>query len=211
MHFGWKVFGKFVLASAIIVAALAYSVVVTVRYDATIAQLAPKRDTHLLAIEAASELSPEARTAALLELEIVERRYDQAQAAMLSKMWTRNMGFVTGMLIALLGAAFVVAELRVDASEVTGLQMAIKSSSPGLILCTIGSALVVVSLSVTYRVDARDTPVYFRQVESRYETPKEFPQESPDATSAVRETDTNTSTSKGAKNAQDEIRRMLGR
>ena len=43
----------------------------------------------------------------------MQRRNQQASAAMISKLWTRQMGFMTGMLMALIGSAFILGRLEV--------------------------------------------------------------------------------------------------
>jgi hypothetical protein len=45
--------------------------------------------------------------AAVLEADALQRRYHQANANMLARVWTRQLGFITGMLLALVGAAFI--------------------------------------------------------------------------------------------------------
>jgi hypothetical protein len=197
----WKIIGRFSLAAAVVAAALIFSLFAISRYDSLIAEVRSDRTVQALAIKSAEQLAPAERTAALLELEITARRYEQARAAMLSKLWTRSMGFVTGMLIALLGAAFVLGELRIDPAEVSGgtesVKLAISSSSPGLILCALGIALIALSLSIEYRVDAKDVPVYYRPGAGLAEAPEDF-----NSTAAPTEAEVN--------NAEDELRKALG-
>jgi hypothetical protein len=42
-----------------------------------------------------------------LERELIARRYDQVNLTVTTRLWTRLMGFITGMILALVGAAFV--------------------------------------------------------------------------------------------------------
>lgn len=166
MTVDWKIVGRFAMAAAVVLAGLIFSAVAIARYDRIVSAVSTRPAIEGQILRAAGDLPAEARVAALLEAEALGRRYDQAQAAMLSKLWTRNMGFVTGMMLALVGAAFVLGELRIDASQVSGgtetAKIAISSSSPGLILCVLGVVLIVTALNVSYAVNAQDAPVYYR-------------------------------------------------
>jgi len=52
------------------------------------------------------------KTGAMLEQNVIARRYHQANSAMLARIWTRYLGFVTGMILTLVGAIFVLGKLR---------------------------------------------------------------------------------------------------
>ncbi len=104
------------------------------------------------------------KTLALLEADALHRRYHQANATMLARVWTRQLGFLTGMILALVGAAFVLGRLREDAStlevEAKGAKAAIASSSPGLILAALGALLMAVTLAIPFGVETRDLATY---------------------------------------------------
>ena len=55
-----------------------------------------------------------ARDALALEQELVARRYEQANLMLSTSLWTRLMGFITGMILALVGAAFILGKLQED-------------------------------------------------------------------------------------------------
>ncbi len=101
-----------------------------------------------------------------LEHDVVAERYKQATAAVLSRLWTRFMGFLTGMILAFVGAAFVLGKLAEAPTEVkaagSGVSAAIATSSPGLVLAALGAVLMAVSLSVTTTTSGEDRAVYFR-------------------------------------------------
>src|SRR5262249_58461153 len=71
------------------------------------------------------------RAAYSLERELVARRYEQGNLSYLNRLWTRFMGFVTGMILALVGAAFVLGKLVTDKSELeaaaSGMSMTMRS------------------------------------------------------------------------------------
>ncbi len=106
-----------------------------------------------------------ARASYNLERDLVARRYEQANLAFMSRLWTRFMGFVTGMILALVGAAFVLGKLETDRSEVgaeaSGLSVTMRSTSPGLVLAVLGTLLMGLSIALPVTVTVTDGAVYF--------------------------------------------------
>lgn len=100
-----------------------------------------------------------------LERELVARRYEQGNLAFMSRLWTRFMGFVTGMILGLVGAAFVLGKLDTDQSEVEaavkGMSLTMRSTSPGLLLATLGTLLMGLSIALPVDVSIQDAAVYF--------------------------------------------------
>jgi len=105
------------------------------------------------------------RAAYNLERELVARRYEQGNLSYLNRLWTRFMGFVTGMVLALVGAAFVLGKLETDKSELgaaaSGMSMTIRSTSPGLLLAVLGTCLMGLSIALPVTVSVTDAAVYF--------------------------------------------------
>lgn len=67
-------------------------------------------------VEAERLAIQQANTAAALEVNVIERRHHQANVLLMARVWTNYLGFVTGMTIALVGAAFILGQLKeVDA------------------------------------------------------------------------------------------------
>jgi hypothetical protein len=52
------------------------------------------------------------RTLAELERNALERRYHQANVLLMARTWTRYLGFLTGMIMAFVGAAFILGRFR---------------------------------------------------------------------------------------------------
>ena len=52
------------------------------------------------------------KTLSLLEGHAVQQRYHQAKIFLMSRIWTRYLGFITGMTLALVGASFILGKLR---------------------------------------------------------------------------------------------------
>jgi hypothetical protein len=113
------------------------------------------------------------KTTLLLEQELIARRYKQVNSVILARIWTRYLGFLTGMILALVGAFFVLGQLRTDPSTLQakgqGLEAALTTSSPGLVLATLGATLMAISLVVTFEFDTRDLPTYVQPQSSRTE------------------------------------------
>lgn len=112
-----------------------------------------------------------ARAAYALERELVARRYDQATLMLSARLWTRLMGFITGMILALVGAAFVLGKLNEDTSELSGKgntagqewALSLRSSSPGIILAVLGCVLMTLSIAVQGSVSTQDQAIYFQR------------------------------------------------
>lgn len=104
------------------------------------------------------------KTTVLLEQELIARRYKQVNSVILARIWTRYLGFLTGMTLALVGAFFVLGQLRTDKSSLAvkgqGLEAALTTSSPGLLLATLGTILMAISLIVTFDFETRDQATY---------------------------------------------------
>lgn len=98
------------------------------------------------------------KTLAILDVGTMQRRYHQVNAALMARIWTRYMGFVTGMILALLGSVFILGKLQ-DSSEGSP---AARRASAGLIMVTLGVALMIVTIAVNHRIDVTDAPGYLR-------------------------------------------------
>jgi len=117
------------------------------------------------------------KTLALLEADALQRRYRQANSTMLARVWTRQLGFATGMLLALVGAAFVLGRLQEPptrlSGEAQGAKAALESSSPGLVLAVLGTLLMGLALWIPFGVETRDVATYLKP--SAAETPAPRP------------------------------------
>jgi len=104
------------------------------------------------------------KTLVLLEQEAMHLRYQQINATLLLRTWTRYTGFLVGMVLALVGAFFILGRLREETSQISiessGVKGMLTSSSPGLILAVLGMILMVVTLAVKFDFTVNDRPVY---------------------------------------------------
>jgi hypothetical protein len=99
----------------------------------------------------------------VLEDAALRHRYQQNSAIVHARVWTRYMGFLTGMILALTGCVFVLGKLREEVSvsgSAQGLSANLATSSPGLALALAGAVLVGISLYVQVTVETSDSPVY---------------------------------------------------
>lgn len=107
------------------------------------------------------------KTLALLEANALQRRYHQAGVLLISRIWTRYLGFVTGTILALVGAAFILGKLRETTSqfgtESALWKVSMTTASPGLILATLGTILMLTTLATNLEMQVNDGAVYLPQ------------------------------------------------
>lgn len=116
--------------------------------------------------QARGNLTPMLRfeTRALLEARLIEYRNCQASYAVRSRMWIRYLAFVTGLALALIGATFILGQIRIRQSDVSAggesFKASLQTSSPGVLLAAFGTALIIVALVVRSDVELSDGVVY---------------------------------------------------
>ena len=99
----------------------------------------------------------------ILEGHTLQRRYHQANVLLMSRIWTRYLGFVTGMILALVGAAFILGKLREPETKLESesfWKLSVTSSSPGVILAILGTTLMLTTIVTHAKIDVRDGPLY---------------------------------------------------
>jgi hypothetical protein len=99
-----------------------------------------------------------------LETYVTAQRYTLARTMLRARLWTRFMGFLTGMIMAMVGAAFVLGRLREEGSSFNssggGFSLSMTSASPGLILAGLGTLLMGLCLVVAPSVTTSDGAIY---------------------------------------------------
>ena len=102
----------------------------------------------------------------LLEQNSQAHHYHQANVLLMSRVWTQYLGFVTGMILSLIGAIFILGKLREPpyrlGGQVQGGNFSLETASPGLGLAVLGVVLMVTTLLVHHEISEQDQPVYFR-------------------------------------------------
>lgn len=103
---------------------------------------------------------------AALEGYALDRRYHQANVLLMSRVWTRYLGFVTGMILALVGSSFILGKLRGDqnnASVTVGpMSAAFQGTEPGLILAGLGVALMITTIVTHHEISTEDAPTFMQ-------------------------------------------------
>lgn len=107
---------------------------------------------------------------AVLEKSALEQRFALQSTIVQGRLWTRVMGFLTGMILCFAGSIFVLGKLREPvtqaSAEGSGFKAALTTSSPGVLLALTGAVLIGLTLYVPASFESSDVAVYLpRQVE----------------------------------------------
>jgi ABC-type Fe3+-siderophore transport system permease subunit len=100
---------------------------------------------------------------AVLEEMAMKRRYQQNSVVVQARLWTRLMGFLTGMVLVFSGCIFILGKLREDvnvSADVQGAKWTLITSSPGVVLALGGTALMALAIYVPATVESSDSAVY---------------------------------------------------
>jgi hypothetical protein len=100
----------------------------------------------------------------LLEADIIERRYHQASVAAMGRIYLVFLGFATGMVMALVGATFVLGKIREKETAIDGeahsVKASLRSGSPGVILAFLGTVLMLSTIFSRTEISVTDQAVY---------------------------------------------------
>jgi hypothetical protein len=106
------------------------------------------------------------RSVTELEIDALARRYHQANVLLMARVWVTYLGFVTGMILSLVGAAFILGRLQEPVSELGAqapqVSLTVKSASPGVILVGLGTLMMIVATLTNHRIEVSDNPLYLR-------------------------------------------------
>lgn len=104
------------------------------------------------------------KVAALLEQHTINRRYHQANVALLVRVTVKYLGFLTGMLMSLVGAVFILGRLTESTSTISAEgafgKYTFISASPGLILAFLGTVLMLTTVLTNPPTNVNDGNVY---------------------------------------------------
>lgn len=104
------------------------------------------------------------RLSAILEAHIVQQRYHQAAVVLMSRTWLDYLGIMTGMILALVGAIFILAKLEEGTSELSAKSQAVelvfRSASPGLVLAALGVLLMITTFIVHHEINIEESSLY---------------------------------------------------
>jgi hypothetical protein len=111
---------------------------------------------------------------AAMERYIIEKRYHQVSVLLMSGLWLRYLGFITGMILALVGASFILGKLREPEQEIKGnfseISLSVRTASPGIILAVLGVILMFATIVDRDVYNVKDANVYLSVV-SPLDTP----------------------------------------
>ena len=118
-----------------------------------------------------SDLEKKWQLLANLELFSIQNRYHQANILTMSRIWLIYLGFITGMVLSFMGAVFIIGKITVDPIEIEASDKhrnyMLKTTSPGLVLAVLGTALMVITLVSKSKIEVNDASIYMPLVYER--------------------------------------------
>lgn len=115
---------------------------------------------------------------AVLEEQSLRSRHQQNGAVVSASIWTRFMGFMTGMVLVIAGSVFILGKLESTFegnANLNGYQGSLTTTSPGLVLAVAGTLLIGISLLMKVEVQIDDRPVYLPGHSYEQKPPKPAP------------------------------------
>lgn len=115
-----------------------------------------------------SDASKDWHMRVLLEHEAMSSRHRQNATVVEASVWTRFMGFMTGMVMVIAGCTFIIGKLEVSfegSGKLGGNEGALKTNSPGIVLAVVGSVLIAIALGVKVNVEVNDRPVFLSDMQ----------------------------------------------
>lgn len=120
-----------------------------------------------------------------MEQESFYRRYNQAELLLMSRIFTKYLGFFTGMILAIVGSVFIIGRIKEDTSDFEGsisekARFKLITSSPGIIFGIMGTALMMTTILHHRDIEVRDKALYLK---SAYEIvlPENYPSQEKDS------------------------------
>ena len=95
----------------------------------------------------------------------INRRYNQGGVLLMSRIYIKYLGFFTGMILAIVGAVFIISKLKEDVSQLEAsiqekTKFSLVSSSPGVIFGVLGTALMMTTILTHSEINVKDMPLY---------------------------------------------------
>ncbi|WP_372948962.1 hypothetical protein [Mariniphaga sp.] len=120
-----------------------------------------------------------------MEQESFYRRYNQAELLLMSRIFTKYLGFFTGMILAIVGSVFIIGRIKEDTTDFEGsisekARFKLITSSPGIIFGIMGTALMMTTILHHRDIEVRDKALYLK---SAYEIvlPQNYPAQKKDS------------------------------
>ena len=104
-------------------------------------------------------------TLARMEEKSLDRRYNQGGLLLASRIFTKYLGFFTGMILAIVGAIFIIGKLQESSADIEGavgdqMKLKIVSSSPGIIFGVLGTVLMLSTILQHAVIELKDQPLF---------------------------------------------------
>ena len=104
-------------------------------------------------------------TLARMEEKSLDRRYSQGGLLLVSRIFTKYLGFFTGMILAIVGSVFIIGKLQESSSDIEGnvsdqMKLKIVSSSPGIIFGVLGTILMLSTILQHAEISVKDQPLF---------------------------------------------------
>jgi hypothetical protein len=114
------------------------------------------------------------KTQALLEGHALQNRYHQASVIIMGRVYIVYLGFITGMVLAMVGATFILGKMRETESHMSAessvVKVSLTSASPGLLLALMGTILMLATIWSRADVEVTDRSLYMPRPGVAYET-----------------------------------------
>jgi hypothetical protein len=111
---------------------------------------------------------------AKMDEQLMNKRYSQGGALLISRLYTKYLGFFTGMILAIVGAVFIISKLKEDSTQLETssekFKLSLISSSPGIIFGVLGTCLMMTTILKQNDIDIKDVATYLNA--SMYQTNK---------------------------------------
>lgn len=106
------------------------------------------------------------KTKAQLETYAIKRRYHQSNMLLISRIWIQYLGFLVGMILAMVGGTFVLGKMKETGSsfdsDISNVgKFSFNSSSPGLFLVLFGVIIIITTLLYHPEITVQDGSLYF--------------------------------------------------
>ena len=114
----------------------------------------------------------------LLENESLERRHHQANTSLMSRIWIKYLGFVTGMILAIVGALFILGKFREKDSTLNAkteaAEFSLSTASPGIFLAVLGTILMSITIFINHEIEVNDGLIYINNAGSTGASASEY-------------------------------------
>ena len=120
------------------------------------------------------------KTLVALESHALQQRYHQASVLLMARIWVRYLGFITGMMLTIIGAIFILGRLREPKTEIElggKISTSIATQSPGIVLVVMGSTIMLTTILTHNVISVNDAPIYISHLATQSPPQSNKPEE----------------------------------